>query len=175
MEKLHTERLVLRVLQKKDAKAIFHYRSSKDNFPFVEMPIYKHIKDAHAYIEKMNEGMAEKKWYCFALALKQNDDIIGTISIWNFDDLKTTVELGYGLFPGHTGKGMMTEALIETVRFCFEQLGLKRVEAYTSVENGPSNRLLMANGFVKEKEVTDSYSELNPAPLMAVYAIENEL
>ena len=56
-----TERLKIRPLVDGDAQAIFEYRVSPLNFPFVDMPPYTHLQESLAYIEKMNEGMAIEK------------------------------------------------------------------------------------------------------------------
>ncbi len=49
---LETDRLILRQLETVDKEAIFDYQSNKENFVHVEMPVYKNVSEAEAYIEK---------------------------------------------------------------------------------------------------------------------------
>ncbi len=53
---LETDRLILRQIEENDKEAIFEYQSNKENFVHVEMPVYKTVSEAEAYIEK-NEKM----------------------------------------------------------------------------------------------------------------------
>ncbi|MCK8060928.1 MULTISPECIES: SDR family NAD(P)-dependent oxidoreductase [unclassified Fusibacter] len=170
-----TERLYLRALIEEDAPSIFKYRSSKDNFPFVEMPLYRSVDEAYSYIRKMNEGMQLDAWYCYAIVLKETDEIIGTISIWNFDDERTQAEIGYGLFEDFKRKGYMSEALNWAVEYGFSELGLTKLEAYTSVENEASILLLERNGFKKEKVVMDDMAGTGTPVAMGVYFIDKYL
>ena len=58
--------------------------------------------------------------------------------------------LGYGLDREQVGRGLMSEAVREVVRFAFEELRLKRVIANHDPENLRSARLLARAGFVVE-------------------------
>lgn len=167
-----TERLIIRPLKMADAEAIFDYRSDKANFPFVDMPPYSQVTEAYQYIEKMNQGMNREEWFCYALVLKSTDELVGTLSVWNFDEDRTQAELGFGLFPAFRGMGLMSEALEWAVRFSGETLQLKKLEAYTSVDNEASKRSLSLAGFDFEKEVLDTYGNPENPPLMAVYKVD---
>lgn len=168
----NTERLLIRPLVLTDAQAIFDYRADASNFPYVDMPVYTSIDESVAYIEKMNDGMASGKWYCFALEVKETGALIGTLSIWNFNEAKTQAELGYGLFEQSRGKGYMHEALAWCAEFCFYTLNLKYIEAYTHIDNQPSAKLLEASGFSFMEQVMDEAFDGGPAIPMAVYALK---
>lgn len=164
-----TDRLLIRPLAHADAQGIFEYRAKASNFPFVDMPIYTSMDESTAYIDKMNDGMASGKWYCFALVEKITEVLIGTLSIWNFDEQKTQAELGYGLFEQARGKGYMHEALAWCTKFCCNTLMLKRIEAFTHMDNQPSTKLLEASGFAFMEQVMDEASDGGPPIPMAVY------
>ncbi|MCY3412782.1 MAG: GNAT family N-acetyltransferase [Candidatus Heimdallarchaeota archaeon] len=145
---LETSRLVLRKLEKKDATAIFEYQRDKSNFPHVDMEVYTTITQAYDYILNMNDGIESNSWIIWAICNK-SDDIMGTISIWNFDKKKNKAELGYGLFPSYRGKGYMSEVLEQVTKFGFDQLALTSIEAYTNENNKASRKLLENQDFVK--------------------------
>lgn len=146
---LETDRLILRKLKMSDAKPMFRYRSNKENFKFVDMPIYTSIEEAKNNISKKNKGVENNKWIIWAITDKDTDKILGTISIWNISKEKLKGELGYGLFPGNLGKGIMSEALRKVVEYGFNNIGFKTIEAYTGALNERSIKLLERNNFSK--------------------------
>jgi len=149
------ENIILRKLQPGDAPVIFDYQSNPENFPFVDMPIYTELKQAEDYIAKMNGGVEQNKWIIWAITSKDTDEIMGTISIWGIEEEKSAAELGYGLYPGNTGKGIMTQALNLAVEFGYEVMGLNHLDAYTNIKNLKSCTLLERNGFNRVEVVTE--------------------
>lgn len=157
---MKTERLILRKLVMRDDNIIFNYQSDKDNFKFVDMPVYKHLEEAQNYIMKMNKGVEDNKWIIWAISDIKTDIILGTISIWNISIKDSKAELGYGLYPGNVGKGIMSEALGTAIKYGLNVMGLDTIEAYTNVNNIRSISLLERNNFTKkssfiETETTD--------------------
>jgi ribosomal-protein-alanine N-acetyltransferase len=163
---LRTKRLVLRQLEEKDALLIFNYQSNKQNFLHVDMPVFTDISQAFTFIEEKNEGIQQNKWILWAVADINTDLILGTISIWNFNQEKEKAEFGYGLFPGNTGKGLMTEALLRAIDFGFKNLALKTLEAYTSKFNSKSISLLKRTNFNFDSEIQEGIAKL------AIYKID---
>ncbi|OCT12286.1 alanine acetyltransferase [Paenibacillus pectinilyticus] len=105
--------------------------------------------------EKMIEGWIkqreEDKRYVFGIFLKESDQLIGDISI--FDIKRGPVQnctLGYGLDQEHNGKGYMTEAIQLLLTFAFEEAKLQRVEAGVMPRNIGSIRVLEKAGFQRE-------------------------
>ena len=58
--------------------------------------------------------------------------------------------LSYWGYPATAGRGLMTEALREAVRFAFDEIGLHRVEASIQPANVRSIALVRRAGFAKE-------------------------
>jgi RimJ/RimL family protein N-acetyltransferase len=75
---------------------------------------------------------------------------IGSISLFEFTPVDAKVAsamLAYTLLETHRGKGYMTEALSEIVRFAFESMGLQRIEARIRVTNDASRSVVHRLGF----------------------------
>lgn len=155
---LEGKRLVLKKLDDKHADAIFNYQSDKDNFPYVDMPVYDSIEDAKEYIKKMNRGVDEDKWIIWVICLKSIDNIIGTVSIWNLNSQENKAELGYGIFPEHRKQGYMAEALSVAVDYAFNTMDLDKIEAYTNHKNKPSIEFLKHMRFDYIDTIEDEYS-----------------
>jgi RimJ/RimL family protein N-acetyltransferase len=63
---------------------------------------------------------------------------------------ETQAELGWILDPAHTGHGYATEAVRELLRYCFEDLGVRRVSANCFLDNEASLRLMERVGMRRE-------------------------
>jgi RimJ/RimL family protein N-acetyltransferase len=59
-------------------------------------------------------------------------------------------ELGWVLDPAHTGHGYATEAVRELLRYCFQDLGVRRVTANCFLDNDTSWRLMERVGMRRE-------------------------
>ncbi len=152
---LKTPRLLLRALIHADAPALFQYQSDKRNFPFVDMPVYQELTEAEDYIASRHEGIKKNQYIIWAIADRQTDRIIGTISLWNFNLEDARAEYGYGLFPGNHGRGIMTEALQSIETYGVKILGLHTIEAYTHEENQKSQKLLERTGYRFQETVIE--------------------
>lgn len=166
---IETERLLLRQLEISDDNQIFKYQSNKENFEFVDMPVYTEVSEAQKYVEKMNKGVSSNQWIIWAITDKSTSDMIGTISIWNISKEDSKAEVGLGLFQGFRGKGFMTEALIKVIEFGINEMGLETIEAYTNKLNSKSRALLENNSFVKVKSFTETETLCGKGMEMIVY------
>lgn len=152
---LESKNYKMRRLQKMDAPALFEYQSNKNNFLHVKMPIYTDPFQAQQYIEDKNFGIIQNKWIIWAITRLNEDQILGTVSIWNFDKYQSKAELGYGLFPGSTGKGIMSEVLACVILYGFDELGLEAIEAYTNQSNLKSIALLNRLNFKYNAQIEE--------------------
>ncbi len=66
-------------------------------------------------------------------------------------DSLVDVDIGYAFLPKYWGQGYAYEAAQAVVQYAKDTVGLKRLAAITSPENGSSNRLLRKLGFQFEK------------------------
>ena len=64
----------------------------------------------------------------WAIVLKSNNKMIGTIELYNHY-YKFKAELGYSINPAYWSNGYATEAAKEVISYGFEFLDLKRIEA----------------------------------------------
>lgn len=167
---LTTERLILRKLQLTDSPDILMFQSDKNNFIFADLPIYNTIDQVDDYINKMNLGVKEHKWFIWALCLKESNQIIGSLSIWNLNHKLNKAELGYLTFTTHRKKGYMKEALKKVLDFAFNTLSIDIIEAYTRNDNVPSKLFLNKLEFKFTETIEDDYSN---GALMDIFVMNN--
>ncbi|MDB5283699.1 MAG: hypothetical protein JWO06_2774 [Bacteroidota bacterium] len=137
-----TQRLVLRQLNDSDAPALAMLRSNARVNQYLKRPAECSIETAIAFVKKMTDGNPWDKRLYWAISLKDEPTLIGTICLWNFSEDGKTAEIGYELNPVFYGQGIMSEALSRIIDYSFNTLGLSTLEAYTRKNNTSSIRLL---------------------------------
>ncbi|MGZ4449623.1 MAG: GNAT family N-acetyltransferase [Nocardioides sp.] len=101
------------------------------------------------------------------LVLERDGEVVGDMMLWLKDAWaqaevaaraeRTVAELGWVVAPAHAGQGLATEAVRAVLGVCFEQLGVRRVEAQCFADNEPSWRLMERVGLRREAHlVADS-------------------
>ena len=154
---LTTERLTLRQLQFTDDKAIFALRNNEQVNAFIQRPLLNSITDAHHFIIAINKGIENEEWLYWALILKSNQRLIGTICLWHFSHDNSMAEIGYELHPDGQGAGLMNEAMQTVIDYALNTLQLQTIEAYTQPGNTKSIRLLEKNNFSYNLASKDSH------------------
>lgn len=149
---LTTERLVLRKLVAGDDEDLFRIRTNEKVNQYLGRAVIQTLEEANILIEKLNAGIKEKKWIFWALMLKNNAALLGTVCLWNIDRYESVAEIGFELHPEAQGKGYMLEVVPAVLRYGFDKLKLKKIEGWTHRDNMSSIRLLEKNGFVRDEE-----------------------
>lgn len=153
---LFTERLILRQLNANDANEIFKLRSDEGVNKYLNRPKANSLEDAKEFINKINNAIQNNESLYWAIMFKENLSLIGTICLWNISKENYTAEIGYELIPDYHGKGIMQEAFLKVIEYGFENMKLKRIEAYTHTDNESSIKLLVKNNFKKIRDVDES-------------------
>lgn len=147
IDEIRTERLVLRGLQLSDGEQMAAIRSDDEVNKYINRQRCLSIAEAEAFIRKIQDGVANRNWYYWAICLKDNGKLIGTICLWNVDADIAQVELGYELLPAFQRKGIMSEAMEQIISLAFGQLNFKTIVAITINDNARSVALLKKFGF----------------------------
>jgi ribosomal-protein-alanine N-acetyltransferase len=154
---LFTERLVLRQITNEDATEIFFLRSDKEVLQFLDRDPATSIDDAVQWIKTINEGVSNNEYIAWAMTLKKEPTLIGTVSFWNIKKEHYRAEIGYALHPLFQGKGLMQEAMTVVLNYGFKVMNLHSVEANVNPENAASIKLLERNNFVREAYHKENY------------------
>jgi len=164
---LTTERLTLRQMTMDDENEVFALRADPSVSAFIGRPLAQSVDEARRFIEKINDGLARNESPYWAIALKDENKLIGTICLWNIVAEQAKAEIGYELVPAHQGKGIMQEAFTAVVRYGFERMKLDTIEALPSPNNERSIKLLERNHFVRTGNLRDGDFE------MVIYTLKN--
>jgi len=158
---LETERLTLRELNLEDAKAIFGLRTNKEVNEFIDRKTPNNLSEARAFIDLISNLTLNNEGIFWVIESKNNHQLIGTIGLRNFEDEEDYAEIGYELDPNYHQKGFMSEAFEAVLKFGFENLELKTIEAFTHQDNIASIALLEKQKFVLDPEKREEGFENN--------------
>jgi len=168
---LATERLILRQLQIEDANEIFALRSSEEVNRFLDRPKAISIDEAKQFIYKINGVIDKNESVYWAITLKNENKVIGTICYWNISKENDMAEVGYELHPSFQGKGIMQEALLKVIDFGFEQMNLKTITAVPSADNYKSRKLIEKNNFKIDTNLQKEDDNHDNLTNMVIYSL----
>ncbi len=144
---IETERLVLRRLESADVEGIYYLRSDPGVNKYVNRSPALELKDAVIFIETINQSIDRNDVFYWGIVLKEKNQLVGTICLWNISPNDSAAETGYELMPEFQGNGYVSEALNGVMNFAFEKIGLASIYAYVHPENERSKKILDKFGF----------------------------
>lgn len=153
---LETERLYLRRITKEDVNEVFELRSNKETMKYVPRPLAKTKEDALGHIANIEERIIKNEGINWAITLKNDPKLIGLIGHYKLKPEHFRSEIGYMLLPDFHGKGIISEAVEELIKYGFNVMKLHSIEALIDPENTASERVLQKNGFVKEAHLKEN-------------------
>lgn len=113
--------------------------------------------DKMEQIRRVYQMHAEGTGIGWAISLKNNPRLIGTIGFYRMNLANFRAEIGYMLLPEYWRKGLATEAIQAVLKFGFETMHLHSIEADINPENEASRAILLKNGFRKEAYFRENF------------------
>lgn len=132
---LNCKRILLRQISNNDAQNIFEYASDGEVTPFVKFETHKTIDDSLLFIQFAQAEYENKSSIIWAIELKEESKMIGTIDVRGFNNQHRCGEIGYVLNKKFWGNGITTEAMKAVIDYGFRQLNLNRIESHCEHEN----------------------------------------
>ena len=143
--KLETKRLILRELEQGDQKQLIEGINNLNISKWLLVVPYPYNKkDADWWIKNCikNYKKKDKETYPLAIELKEEKKIIGGIGLDDINKFQGRASVGYWIAEPYWKKGYASEALSELLKFAFNKLKLRRIEANVFVGNPASGKLL---------------------------------
>lgn len=161
-----SERLVFRLLELPDLKAVIKYWSDNQAHLASSGPLWPpEFLSNEFWIKQIKQNQLEfqhgQSFRGYVFSKSQPDEIVGHISFSAV--LRSAAQfcfLGYGLAQDKQGQGYMSEILKAALSFAFDELHLHRVAANYMPTNVRSGQLLKRLGFTVEGYARD-YLYLN--------------
>lgn len=147
MEQIKTQRLILRALTEDDADAIYALRSDPLTFKYVDIKPYETIERANRFIKAVKKDIDLKEALFWGIEHRDEQVVIGTVCVWNYNENHTQAELGYELNSKYYGQGYMHEAITGVLEHLKQMNQIKILDAITHEDNIPSLKLLEKQSF----------------------------
>ena len=157
--KLETERLILKQGTYEDYAKVYEYdftrlRDINGEFEFVKIDPEK-IRGFETY------ALEEDNVLDFIVYLKENNEPIGNITYDRYDSDKKSLEISCNLHPNYWRKGYMTEAILSSMKYVFNNLDIENVIYGYAEENIKSKGLSNKLGFVPYDTHIEHYTRIN--------------
>ena len=147
---LEGERVRLRQLDDADVHAVFAVFGDPVVARYWATPALVDETAAAELVEQTRVNFRARTGFRWAIATRDDDDVIGTCSLFHLDAANRRAEVGYALGRAYWRRGYATEAITIALTFGYETLGLRRIEADVDPRNAASLRTLERLGFQRE-------------------------
>lgn len=172
--RIETDRLILRAWKESDLDDFYEYASVDGIGQRCGWLPHKNREESRQILSMF---LDEKK--TFALELKENHKVIGSIGLESRDadlgieDSLIGREIGYVLNKDYWGKGLMPEAVIAVIDYCFNELDFDWLTCGHFVWNDQSRRVVEKCGFQYVKDVIHQ-TRFGTQEQTKLYLLENK-
>ncbi len=168
---IETARLVLRRLELADAETMFNNWTSDENVTrFLRWDAHKNIDDTKKMIQQWVDNYQYGDTYYWGIYLK-NGEMIGSIGITITSEYDMKGELGYKLGSCWWNLGYSSEAVKAVIDYMFCNTDIERIDAYCSVENLASRKVMEKAGMCYEGLLQHYYKTRNVFHDCTIYGI----
>ena len=147
---IKTSRLSLRSISAADVDDIYEIFSNVEVMRYWSTPPLPSRDAASKLVAEIHEGFKRHELLKWGIALRTDDTLIGSVTIFHPDFTHRRAEIGYALGRAHWGKGYMQEALKAILNYAFTVLTFHRIEADVDPRNTASIHSLERLGFQRE-------------------------
>ena len=141
LDRIETQRLVLRPMTVADAEDAFEWQSDPEVNRYMVYPLYTDIEKTWNWLRGLKPDEHE-----FGFELKASGKVIGAGGIKYVPDAKAW-ELGYNLNRAYWGRGYATEASRALIRWAYDAHGARDFIAAHSTINDASGNVIRKCGF----------------------------
>ena len=136
-----TKRLRLRRFESRDVEGLHACFGDPEAMRYWNFPPCETEAESARWVRVLQKNSA------WAVADKRSDRCIGMVNYHHREAHNRRLEVGYILAPARQGRGLMTEGMQALLAHCFDELGVRRIQALIDPDNAASIRLAQRLGF----------------------------
>ena len=148
--------VTLRQLRVSDAPSLLALLTTEEVSRFISPPPTT-LEGMEAFITWTHTRQRAGTYACFAVVPEGTDSAVGIFQVRALDHEFEAAEWGFALGSPYWGRGLFVDGAALMLRFVFETVGARRLEARSSVENGRGNGALSKVGAVQEGLLRQSF------------------
>ena len=160
LRELTTDRLTLRRLGLEDVYDYYErIASDGDVTKYLNFDPHQDIGESLASIQKTLDRYEEGHCYRWAIALKEDDTLIGVFELLRFDEAEESCSFAYMLAKDSWNRGYATEAMREAFRFALEEMGVRKIVGDHMAPNAASGAVMRKAGMVQTGVIPGKYTK----------------
>jgi Acetyltransferases, including N-acetylases of ribosomal proteins len=148
---LESDRFILREVKEQDCISLFEIYSDEETIKYQQMATMQTVEQAQKSVQAFRQGFKNRKFIRWCIAAKENDIVIGLITLHDFNTCNSQAEIGFMINKKYWRQNIMSEVAKEIIRFAFEVIRLQRLEASIHPDNIASIKLSEKLGFNREE------------------------
>lgn len=150
-KKLETERLILRQFKIEDYVEMYNNWACEDVVTkFLTWQTHTNQDVTKSVLADWIPKYENKDFYNWAIELKEENRLIGNISVVSLREETLSAILGYCIGSKWWGKEIMPEAGKAVLKYLFEEVGFNRIAANHDKNNPKSGRVIQKIGMTYE-------------------------
>ncbi len=149
---VQTQHLTLRPLTMGDRDDLYEMSHPPQVSKFVMWDPHPNKRYTKRCLANLIASFRNHTYWEWAVVEKASGKMIGTCGFTAFRYADGVGEIGYSFNPDFWGRGYATEAVEATLRFGFDVLGLKEIEALCAIENVASENVLSRVGMLSDTD-----------------------
>ena len=150
-KKLETERLILRQFKIEDYVEMYNNWACEDAVTkFLTWQTHTNQYVTKSVLADWIPKYENKDFYNWAIELKEENRLIGNISVVSLREETLSAILGYCIGSKWWGKEIMPEAGKAVLKYLFEEVGFNRIAANHDKNNPKSGRVMQKIGMTYE-------------------------
>lgn len=150
-KRLETERLILRQFKIEDYVEMYNNWACEDVVTkFLTWQTHTNLDVTKSVLADWISKYANKDFYNWAIELKEENRLIGNISVVSLREETLSAILGYCMGSKWWGKEIMPEAGKAVLKYLFEEVGFNRIAANHDKNNPKSGRVMQKIGMTYE-------------------------
>ena len=169
---LEGPRVRVRPLCAVDVPALFGVYSDARVMRYWSHEPFRTADDAAWYLRDIDAGRVNGTHYQWGIALRAEDRVIGTTTLFAFDRARERAAIAYILAFEHWGNGYVPEALRLVIAFARTRLALQELHADIDPLNTVSQRLVGKLGFREPIEHDEARAAAGEARPMRRYILD---
>lgn len=166
MKIIDTGRYLLRPAKLSDANDMFEYYSQEKVVRYLPTSPHKQVSDTKRFIQSFFISNYKKGKVGHSVIVdKETNKVIGNIGLNNVSINANVAEIGICINPEYWGHDIATELTIQSLKYGFEILNVKKIIAITYEDNKRTRKSLENLGF----KYVDTYNKKIIKELLITY------
>ena len=171
---LETPRLTLRRLRESDLSEYHLLCGSTAVCRYMLFVPHGSLDESRESLNRVLSFYEAPDFYRWAIARKEDDRLIGVISLLRFDETQSSCSFAYMLRPDCWNQGFGTESLKAVFRFAFGEMGIDRITADHMAANPASGAVMRKAGMTRTGILPGQYRKDGETHDAVCYEIRKE-